>query len=173
MTVRGVLLISIFCLLCPGTIYSQWTAEDSLWLKEVLSNRKELRLKPEVQELIRQGHFLNLEKNHFGTQPKNAPIQLPLARDFSSYIQFSDSSLSKVDYSRIPPSVFMLYGKESGSIVRLKSFSLAGIENYQANRSAPLVITDPLMKGQASGGVVYLICINDIVDFFISRKRSK
>ena len=110
---KGTLLISLFCLLCPGKIYSQWTAEDSLWLKEVLTDKKELRLKPEVMESIRQGYFLNMEKKNWGIQSRGAPIQVPLARDFSQYIQPLDSGLSKVDHSRIPPSVF----EEKGQII--------------------------------------------------------
>lgn len=84
-----------------------------------------------------------------------------------------DSGLSKVNFSRIPSGVFMLYGKENVRAVNLKSFSLAGIKNYQANHFAPFVLTDPLMKGQASGGVIYLICINDVANFFILRKKNK
>lgn len=74
MDVKRVLMVSVFCILRPRAIYSQWTAEDSLWLKDVLSDKKELHLKPEVSESIRLGNFLNPERKSFEIKPWSPPI---------------------------------------------------------------------------------------------------
>lgn len=146
---HGMIMTVLFVFLAEA-VCAQSSSKDSLWLKDVLFNGKELQLKPEVIEAIRAGEFIN-----FNHQNRNhhedgliSPMQLPLQKDFTEYIQKPDTELSplKIDYTILPPSVFMLYFKSSPIIDyrKLQSFRLAGIENYTPNRPKHLLDSNTL-----------------------------
>lgn len=152
---------------------AQFSSKDSLWLIDMLSNNKEIQLKPEVLEAIKSGNLINLDNLNSENQLRVATKQLPLFRDFTQYIQNTDTAFKKIDHTTIPPGVLMLYfNSPVAETEKLKSFSLAGIENYTADRPQPILITDPLAKGQASGGAKFMICLNDIVEYYILKKRD-
>jgi len=154
--------------LCAEGVRAQWTSKDSLWLQDVLINNKEIQLKPEILEAIKSGNLIKVDA--LDTELMKAPSLLPICKDFHQYIQIPDTS-KKIDHTKMPPGVFWLYYNEPVPIVKLQSFSLAGIENYTPDRPKPILNTDPLSKGQAGGGVVFMICINDVINYYILKKR--
>jgi hypothetical protein len=99
-------IIFFFCLSGTVAVHAQWTPEDSLWLKNVLSGKDSLRLNPETIQAIREGRFLRLDRPKTPLQP--AQPQLPIQKDFSEYIGIAGDSLSgrKVPLKDLPPQVF-------------------------------------------------------------------
>jgi hypothetical protein len=79
--------------------------------------------------------------------------------------------LTNIDYTTMPPAVFLLYFTKPVEIVKLQSFNISGMKNYVSTRPEPLVVTDPLMKGTSSGGVRFMISINDVISYYILKKR--
>jgi hypothetical protein len=166
-------VISLFFFLFAEEVYSQWSTNDSIWLNDVLSNRKELRLNPEVIEAIKSGNLINTYNSKPDAQSINAHYELPLHKDFQYHTYKYDPAVQKIDLTKIPPSVFMLYFNEPVEIVKLQSFSMVGIENYKPDRPVtPLLNTDPLAKGQVNGMVRYMICINDVINYYFLKKRN-
>jgi|GEM_PF-6112662 len=164
-------LVYIFPILYSGIIYSQQNAEDLFFTNDTIL-LKDIRLKPEVWEAIRAGNLINSSSSHDKTPLKSEGL-LPIEIDFRQYITISDEEERKIDFEKMPPSVFKLYGPNIDYVpLNLKSFSLAGIENYKSNRPQPILITDPLMKGPASGGLIYIVSINNLIDYYILKKKS-
>ena len=149
-------------------IGAQWSSKDSLWIKDILSNKKEIKLKPEIIEAINAGNLINFDNQRDNNELISVPMQIPFSKDFTQYIQKPGSvSSPQIDYSTLPPAVFMLcFNPPSvADWGKLQSFSLDGIENYRASdNSQPILITDPLGKGQAGGGVRFMICLNDVIN---------
>jgi len=156
-----------------NNLCAQWTPKDSLWLIDVLSNKKEIRLKPEILEAIQSGNLIRLDRQNNHEELIVSPMHLPLSKDFNQYIQNGDTVSGKFDYTTMPPAVFMLSFKAPpiSNYSELKSFSLEGMENYVPDRPQPIINTDPLTRGQASGGVYFMFNINDVVNYYILKKR--
>ena len=95
----------VFICLPVHWINAQWTAQDSLWLKNVLEGKDTIRLNPEFQHSIESGTFLNdgkpIEKSLM-----LAPNPYPLLKDFSEYIQHEDSSKRRIPFKDLPPQIF-------------------------------------------------------------------
>ena len=68
---------------------AQWTKQDSIWLKNVLEGKDSLRLNPEFMKEMQEGLFLN-PKQPAGEQ-QTAPRELPITKDFSEYMPYSDN----------------------------------------------------------------------------------
>lgn len=167
-------LFFLFLLFFGETMHAQWTEKDSLWLQKVLSGDKEIQLNPEVIEAIKSGELINHFPEKVKDELKHAPRMLPITKDFQQYIEKTDDpgNLTKeIHYSKVPPGVFMIHGLGPVVSDELKSFSLAGIQNYQpAPPLAPLVNTDPLSNGK-SGGVRIMVNINNLIDYYFIKKK--
>ena len=83
---------------------AQWTKQDSIWLKNVLEGKDSLRLNPEFMKEMQEGLFLN-PKQPAGEQ-QTAPRELPITKDFSEYMPYSDNPNRKVPLNQLPPNVF-------------------------------------------------------------------
>ena len=83
---------------------AQWTKQDSIWLKNVLEGKDSLRLNPEFMKEMQEGLFLN-PKQPAGEQ-QTAPRELPITKDFSEYMPYSDNPNRKVPLNQLPPIVF-------------------------------------------------------------------
>lgn len=90
---KSFLFIIFLFALTATTVQAQWSAKDSLWLKDVLSGKDTLRLNPETMESIRQGTFLNPDK--LQTPMGSASMELPITKDFKEYFQEEDTTVSK------------------------------------------------------------------------------
>ena len=151
-------VLLLFCFQQTHALYAQqWTKEDSVWLNKVLSGKQELRLKPEVEKAIKEGNLLNMDKRSYINQMKSAPTQLPITKDFSSYVKptgepyIRDTATHKINLDSITPSMYMkYYGPKIVPQVELGSFSLEGLENYEIPPKFYFT-TDPLNKGGGSG----------------------
>jgi hypothetical protein len=161
--------IFFFFILFTEETYAQCSSKDSLGLNDILKN--EIQLKPEVIEAIQSGNLINFDGRGFTDQSIRALRQYSLSKDFQQYINEPDSLTQKVDYTNMPPAVFWLYFNKPVEIVELQSFNLSGMENYVSNRPEPLVVTDPLMKGPASGGVRFMISISGVISYYFLKKR--
>nr|GHU56934.1 hypothetical protein FACS189411_08940 [Bacteroidia bacterium] len=129
-----------------------------MWLSKVLSGKQELRLKPEVEKAIKEGNLLNTDKQPYMNQMKSAPTQLPITKDFSSYVKptgepyIRDTATHKINLDSITPSMYMkYYGPKIVPQVDLGSFSLEGVNNYEIPPRFNLT-TDPLNKGGSLNG---------------------
>jgi len=91
-----------------NTVLAQWTQKDSLWLQNILSGKDSLILNPETKKAILEGNFINLDKPHIPM--RSVPLEIPLVKDFSEYIQPSDSTTATgIALKDLPPGVFWLY----------------------------------------------------------------
>lgn len=100
------LLLLFVCIHSSGTLYAQWTEEDSVLIEDILSGKRQIYLNPETLKAIKEGTLINIEQ----LQPKllSAPPILPLCKDFD--IAPVDSLYdSEIDFSTMPPAVFALY----------------------------------------------------------------
>jgi hypothetical protein len=132
-----------------------------------------IRLKPEVWEAIQSGTLINPRVYSDNEIKQNAVDLLQIVTDFKQYIQLSDTIQKKIDFEKIPPGVFLLYNLNvEYTPFNLKSFNLVGIENYEPDRPQPILITDPLMKGGASGGLRYMVNINNLINYYILKKKT-
>lgn len=103
-----------FCIHTELMMAQAWSKADSAWLANMLAGKDTIRLNPEFQKAIQSGNLINLGEPIGKMQM--APIRIPLAKDFSEYINDkenssgSDSSRRRVALKDLPPSVFMRYG---------------------------------------------------------------
>ena len=98
----------IICLKGTGLAHAQWTPQDSIWLKNVLSGKDSLQLNPETMKAIQSGSLLNLEMNP--SEMITAPAELPVLKDFSSFLQLDEENENRiVPLEMLPPMVFRLY----------------------------------------------------------------
>ncbi len=158
--------MAIICL-CTINIVAQATAKDTLRMDEDLSDKKDIRLRPEVIEAIKSGTLIRLSENDMENKLMNAPAVLPLSKEFKSYFLDADTVRRKIDYTKLPPNVFMLYFNEPVEEIKLQSFSLVGIENYKDDRPAdPPLITDPTLKFP-----FIMINLNNVIQFYGSKQK--
>lgn len=149
----------------------EWSAKDSLWLKDLLLNKKKIKLNPEVMKSIKSGEFINFDSKHTDSQLKTDPISLPLMKDFTPYIL---KDYKKADPKKMLPSVFKLYTNSDLQITNLRSFSMEGIDNYQPDLSRPSLSTNPFFtKSVPNGGASIMVNLNQLIDYyFVSKKRK-
>ncbi len=107
------LLIGLLAALaCPAVLRAQvWSKADSVWLSGILSGKDTLRLDPETERAIREGHLLNTAPKAAGEMQLQG-TELPIVIDFSDYVRKSDdTSRYLVPLRELPPQVFWLYGQ--------------------------------------------------------------
>ncbi len=103
------LLFLFLCLARINNLAAQWSENDSIWLQQVLSGKEELKLNPEFMKAIEEGTLISTDIIQPDKQMKQAPAEMPVAKDFSEYIRSSVKE-KPVDPYSIPPSVFWRYG---------------------------------------------------------------
>jgi hypothetical protein len=92
-------------------LYSQWTKEDSVWVQDVLSGKREVHLNPETWKAIESGTLINTEHD----QPLHkreltpSPFRAYITKDFSEYLKPIENP-ENIDPFSIPPSVFIRQG---------------------------------------------------------------
>ncbi|MCC8154775.1 MAG: DUF4858 domain-containing protein [Tannerellaceae bacterium] len=170
------------------SLSAQWTEKDSVWLKEVLSGEKELKLIPEIEKAIRSGTLLETGK----MQPKllSAPPVLPISKDFSSVIK-PDTIDSPMDILNLPPAVVIRYLQaiqedklkiDSGAYTPAKSLE----EEYYKIPGAPAYIKgsiedlfldevkDGQKRGSFNGRIKYKFSLEDTLRYvFWKSERDK
>lgn len=106
---KRLLYILLIVCLTVVTAQAQWSAKDSLWLRDILSGKDTLRLNPETMESIRIGTFLNPEKLQMPMG--SAPLELPITKDFREYFEEEDTTVSKAfgKLTDLPPHVVLRY----------------------------------------------------------------
>lgn len=161
---RLVLLLLVSIL--PVMARAQWTEQDSLRLRELLSGEEEIRLNPEFRKAIESGTFLRPEQP--GTSMLSSPSELPITKDFSEYIQL-DTLRELINYDSITPVVFMLLNFKAPSRaldVRRQAHTVSVLENRDwkefkvgkirmaANVRLANVYSDVVKDGQRRGGAL-------------------
>lgn len=106
---KRLIVLLFVCVHGTGTLYAQWSKEDSVWLDKVLSGKEQLRLNPETMKAIKEGTLINPEGASPGKLMKPAPSALPLSKDFSEYLVPLETE-GKIDLLDVSPAVFMRYG---------------------------------------------------------------
>jgi hypothetical protein len=106
---KKLLLLFILCLQHTETLYAQWTEQDSIWLQDVLSGKKDLQLKPEVLKAIEEGSFIRTDPPSMREDTQSMPLQHLISKDFSEYIKPTENT-KPTDSLFILPAVFMRLG---------------------------------------------------------------
>ncbi|MDH6304377.1 hypothetical protein M2459_001110 [Parabacteroides sp. PF5-5] len=114
-TKRKTIIIILCCLQNTALIYAQWTKEDSVWLNDVVSGKKAVKINPEFQKAIEDGTLINTDIMSPKEQMKSSPTQIPIDKDFTEFLTPGKDGISIEDRKDInplnmPPAVFMRYG---------------------------------------------------------------
>ncbi|MDR1344665.1 MAG: DUF4858 domain-containing protein [Tannerellaceae bacterium] len=106
---KRILLLVVFCTQYAESVYSQWTREDSVWLQDVLSGKKELRLNKDVLKAIESGTLINTDGGNslLNYEPNPSSLNSLISKDFSEYLMPLENGKA-INSFNIPPSVFML-----------------------------------------------------------------
>jgi hypothetical protein len=78
---------------CTKILHAQWTPEDSVWLRDILSGRKELHLRLDAKEAI--DSFRGLRSF--------------ISKDFSEYLKPAEEEKDSFPFF-VPASVFLMQG---------------------------------------------------------------
>lgn len=113
---KKLIILFLICLNSTEYLYAQWTEKDSIWLKDILSGKEKLELKPEALKAIESGTLINTDKpaNNMIMSPINSPAQ-SVQKDFTEYVRPEDTDINpkrKVALKDLPPAVFLLYGMD-------------------------------------------------------------
>lgn len=160
------------CIHSSGTMYAQWTEKDSLWLKDVLSGKEQIRLNPETKEAIEKGTFINTDPS----TPKliAAPPVLPISRDFD--IAPPDTSdteeVSSDDTLKVSAGAFALPDLRDKNRIRIGNTPVTvaakagNIYNEQ--------VKDGYKRGGFTGSLRITFSLNDILmGIFDKTERNK
>ena len=137
-------------------------------MEGVASGKIKLELNPETQKAIREGMFISTDKPTI--QPLHAPNDLSITKIFTDIKpeNFSLAEHDTIDFSKLPPSVFMLY-EEDGiaikSVVFLPippktidfDFIRIGNTGTIMKIHATNAYSDVVKDGQRRGGFVYSV----------------
>lgn len=76
-------MLPVLCLCSAINIMAQeWSAQDSTWLRRILSGEEELRLNDAARKAIREGTLISTDPAH-GKQPiLSVPPELPVTKAF-------------------------------------------------------------------------------------------
>lgn len=150
---KQLIIYFLFYMSSTGYVYAQWTSKDSLWLKNVLAGKDTIRLNIETMKSIQEGHFLNQDKPL--TPMLSVSPELPVVKDFSEYIQWSDSLKRKMALKDLPPSVFWLTGPKD-----MADFTQPVLEiNPAFFMVTPGALGKPVPRGQSfdfMGAIAYV-----------------
>lgn len=149
---KQIIILLLICLSNAETIYAQWTEKDSVWLRNVLSGKEELKLNPEALKAIQSGTLINTEEP--ASRMKMAPQQSPsqsIQKDFSEYVHPKDPDYNpnrKVALKDLPPAVFMRYGldKPLPRVKMLGSFYVSPSIRAQARKPSGISFDELLQQ---------------------------
>lgn len=99
------LLLLVFLYLSAPLFAQEWTAQDSLWLRRVLSGEEKLQLNDAARKAIRNGTLLFADSAHV-RQPQQAPAERPIFQIDASIQPPGMSARSAI--ALLPPSVHIL-----------------------------------------------------------------
>lgn len=134
-------------MLCVSGSYAQndsvWTQQDSVWLRDVLSGKKKVRLNDATRRAIEAGTLIVPEG------AREAPALPAEPRSYGPYLEitedFSGSGLPDTLYRRplrdLPPAVLAIYGMHAARQPEIEF------------RSCKLYTVFPAGGGLSSGGV--------------------
>lgn len=131
-------LILLICLPTIGNIHAQWTEKDSLWILDILSGKEKVRLNQETLKAIESGTLIGVDKSIL--EPISAPTQLPITKYFEGILP-PDTSISAIDFSKLPVSVFVQFGPKAVLIEELGSFLITPKERDTLISLTPQVAT--------------------------------
>lgn len=134
---KKLFFIWMICLLNTGAAFAQWTEEDSVWLKNVLSGKEKLELNPETKKAIESGTFINPEGQK---QPLlTSPSEYPILKEFEDIDPSTqDSARKRIDYQSMTPAQFRLYFmSDSLFLYDLQSFYISPAEREYLQAITP------------------------------------
>jgi hypothetical protein len=104
---RQFFILILCCQIGVSPVFAQWSAQDSLWMRNVLSGKDTIRLNPEAMESIRKGTFLNPEQPR--TPMRSISKELPLVKDFSEYFEAQDTIRRPFKLTDLPSYMVLRY----------------------------------------------------------------
>lgn len=150
------LMSALFVCLFPAVAFAQWTEADSLRLQDILSGKEKVRLNPEFQRAIENGTFLSPDCP--SDKMLSSPLELPLAVDFSEYIQ-SDTFRLQAPCDSVTAEVYWL--------LHLKSPASLKVHKQAYTSSNPLIRKQEIrfgklpVYGKMSTGNLFLDNVKD------------
>ena len=120
------------------TVYAQeWSKEDSIWLKNVLEGKEEIKINEETKKAIEEGRLIVPSWMQSGDQSSN----FDLLKDFDNMGAPDDSLMfRRLDPFSMPPSVFalfVLYLDKMDSAFTVKSLIITESERKQLEKLLP------------------------------------
>jgi hypothetical protein len=109
---RGYVLLLFILGLCSGVnvCAQEWSAQDSAWLRRVLSGKEELQLNDAVRKAIREGTLISTDPA-FKQPIFSVPPELPVNKSFE---HIAPPASQKKTMMELLPSVFILDGLNAG-----------------------------------------------------------
>jgi hypothetical protein len=102
---KKIIFISAIFLVSFNTLNAQdWSKEDSLWIKNIIDGKEELKLNEETLKAIEEGKLI------IPSWMKNEEDDIQkLIKDFEGIAQRDSSDLNRINPLSMPPAVFALY----------------------------------------------------------------
>ncbi|MDR1645352.1 MAG: hypothetical protein LBS05_05960 [Tannerellaceae bacterium] len=139
------LLLLVFSVPCAETVHAQWTSEDSVWLQDVLSGKKELRLSPEAKNILGSGNLL----------------RSLISKDFSEYLEPDEGGVGRI---AVPPAVLIRQGLDE---------KLPIDKINRAAFGTPAEAKEPPIRLSGAGASVSVDIEGALRQLFIPSERAK
>ena len=96
-----IVLITLLFLFCLPSLAQEWSKEDSLWLKNVLEGKEQLKINEDTKKAIEEGRLI---------APSRIQYDDPdLRKDFNNAGTPDSSRIRGIDPYSMPPGVYALY----------------------------------------------------------------
>jgi hypothetical protein len=99
----------------------EWSAQDSAWLRRILSGQEELKLNDATRKSIREGTLISTDPAPGKMPILSAPPELPVTKAFEN---ITIPKTQKKSMTELPPSVFILDGLNMGDSLQCTSSSI-------------------------------------------------
>ena len=167
---KSLFILWISSVFCIATGYAQrdsvWTEQDSLWLRDVLSGKKKIRLNEATRRAIESGTLIVPEGS------REAPELTPELRSYGSYLEITEDfsgvglpdSLVRRPLYKLPPAVLAIYGMH------------AAWQPEPEFRSCKLYTVFPVERGLSGGGagIIFVFSVEDVLEqIFWKSARAK
>jgi len=147
----SVLLLLFSCLLIQA---QGWSKEDSIWIKNVLEGKEELKINEETKKAIEEGRLIA------PSRLKDADFDLELSKDFDNTGVPDSVKVRRIDPYSMPPSVYalyILYLVQMDSVYQIQSIFITDDERKQLEKMmsigpSSLFIPDGYFPGGRIGG---------------------
>ncbi|MDR1602979.1 MAG: DUF4858 domain-containing protein [Tannerella sp.] len=126
----GYLLLVLSLCFAANIRAQEWSAQDSAWLRRVLSGKEELKLNDATRKAIREGTLISTDPAPGKLPMLSAPPELPVSKIVESIAQ---PKTQKKDMTELPPSVYILDGLGDGDLLQSDSSNILHFNTASTN----------------------------------------